>query len=433
MITLDNINQMINNGTLCPYAFNTYELGPQGRQRFCCVWKEQALVDDDGNQLNVNNSVIQDAWNSTQLNQIRQDMLDGKQIQGCERCYHEEQTSSASLRLQESHRILEIPEDTSFFINTINEFVDTGKVEHIRRMDLRLASLCNLACVMCTPDISTTSAREAKKILQKDYSFEEFTNYDPIFESEVDFGLDENYIHDVQDNIHYVNKIFFIGGEPSVMRSIPALLQYCIDQDIAKNIEVQFSINVTNLAQRSIELLSHFKSVQITLSIDGVGKVNEYIRYPSKWDKIMSNLEMLMKLPQPFWFSTAPVPMVYNVLHWYDLMKFWDDINKNLMVGRQIYVGPCDLVDPPFLKFQNLPQELRPLAIDRLKQCFDLEMYNTNDTILEKTKYMISELENDTFDEFRYEQLISYSKILDNHRNLSINECIPELAEVLYS
>ena len=433
MITLDNIKQMVANGTLCPYAFNTYELGPQGRQRFCCVWKEQALLDEDGNQLTVNNSTIQDAWDSTQLNQIRADMLDSKQVKGCERCYHEEQSSSASLRLQESHRILEVPEDTAYFVDTINEFTNTGKVKHIRRMDLRLASLCNIACVMCTPDISTTSAREAKKILDKDQRFAEFTNYKPIFENEVDFGLDQKYMQDVQDNIHHVNKIFFIGGEPSVMRSIPILLQYCIDQDIAKNIEVQFSINVTNLAQRSVELLSHFKSVQLTLSIDGVGKVNEYIRYPSKWDKIMANLEILMDLPEPFWFSTAPVPMIYNVLHWHELMQFWDSINKNLMIGRQIYVGPCDLVDPPFLKFQNLTPALRPLAIERLKQCFDLEMYNTNDTISEKTKYMISELENNTFNEDYYNQMVQYSQILDKHRNLNMHECIPELTDILYS
>ena len=99
--TPDQLKTMINNGTLCSVPFRTYELKQGGNHGFCCKWMEPGL--HNGEQLlNVANSTITDAWNGTEMNSIRQAMLDGKQVKSCYVCYQEEKNSDASLRLQES-------------------------------------------------------------------------------------------------------------------------------------------------------------------------------------------------------------------------------------------------------------------------------------------------------------------------------------------
>ena len=419
------IKHMIDQGTLCAYPFRTFELGPYGRYRFCCKWDQLGMNKEGSNQyLGVTNGKIQEGWNHKELNSIRKDMLEGKKISACWQCYNEEKSSNASLRKQESHWWAEqYPDD---FSSAIHEFETTGRIDKPWQMDLRLSTLCNLMCRMCTPDISTNLAKETGKIIKLNSDFKTVTTYDPEYEKEIDFGLNQNFMQDLQNNMKGVRKLFFLGGEPSIMRSIPILLQYCIDQNIAKDIEVQFSTNLTNPATNCIEKLKHFKSVQLTFSIDGFEKVNDYIRYPSKWDIVKKNLKLMLKLPKPFFFVTSPVPQVYNIMNWYDLMQFWNTVN----VWNDVLVAPCHLEDPGFLKIANLPESLKPLAIDRLKKCFTIDICRKNEIVYEKIKFMITELEKPMHKHYS-KKLELYTHSVDAYRKMDIKDYIPDLANGL--
>lgn len=426
MKSKSDIKKMIEQGTLCAYPFRTFELGPHGRYRFCCKWDQLGMNKQGSNQyVSVSNGKIQEGWNHPELNAIRRDMLEGKKVSGCWQCYNEEKSSDASLRQQESHWWADqYPED---FASAINEFETTGRIDKPWQMDLRLSTLCNLMCRMCTPDISTNLAKETGKIIKVNSDFSTVTTYEPEYEKEIDFGLNKKFMEDLQNNMQGVRKLFFLGGEPSVMRSIPILLQYCIDKDIAKNIEVQFSTNLTNPANKCIEKLSHFKSVQLTFSIDGFEKVNDYIRYPSKWDVVKKNLKTMLKLPKPFHFVTSPVPQVYNILNWYELMEFWQTVN----VWNDVLVAPCHLEDPGFLKINNLPEALRPMAIDRLEKCFKLDICRNDQIIKEKIKFMITELEKKPMGKTYQSRLQLYTHSVDSHRDMNIKDYIPDLANGL--
>lgn len=426
MKSKSDIKKMIENGTLCAYPFRTFELGPHGRYRFCCKWDQLGMNKQGSNQyVGVTNGEIQEGWNHPELNAIRKDMLEGKKVSGCWQCYNEEKSSNASLRQQESNWWAEqYPED---FASKINEFETTGRIDKPWQMDLRLSTLCNLMCRMCTPDISTNLAKETGKIIKVNSDFASVTTYDPEYEREIDFGLNQDFMMDLQSNMQGVKKLFFLGGEPSIMRSIPILLQHCIDQNLAKDIEVQFSTNLTNPATNCIEKLKHFKSVQMTFSIDGFEGVNDYIRYPSKWDVVKKNLKIMLKLPKPFFFVTSPVPQVYNIMNWYELMNFWNTVN----VWNDVLVAPCHLEDPGFLKINNLPESLRPQAIDRLKKCFTIDICRKNEIVYEKIKFMISELEKPQMNKAFKDRLELYTHSVDSYRNMNIKDYIPDLANGL--
>lgn len=414
--TLDQLKTMINNGTLCSVPFRTYELKQGGNHGFCCKWMEPGL--HDGEQLlNVANSTITDAWNGTEMNSIRQAMLDGKQVKSCYVCYQEEKNSNASLRLQESAGWLDWEPEK--FVDAVNQYTHTGTVTP-SKMDLRFSTLCNSMCRMCTPNVSTNLARETQKIIEKTPEFANVViEYDPAYTKEVDYGLNQSFMQDLQKNLHGVNKLFFLGGETTLMKSIPPLLQYCIDENIAQNIDVQYSMNLTNTAPDAIELLGHFRNVQLVFSIDAYGQLNDYIRYPSHWNVVEQNLQKLLQLPNPFWFVTSPVPMVYNILNWHELVEFWKDY-------PQVHVNPCDLENPNYLKINNLPQELADSALRSLARSMRSA---SSELMMEKLKYMMYELRDNPIQQYSQLKLYTYSQ--DLHRNMFLKDYVPELAEAL--
>ena len=414
--TPDQLKTMINNGTLCSVPFRTYELKQGGNHGFCCKWMEPGL--HNGEQLlNVANSTITDAWNGTEMNSIRQAMLDGKQVKSCYVCYQEEKNSDASLRLQESSGWLDWEPEK--FVDAVNQYTHTGTVTP-SKMDLRFSTLCNSMCRMCTPNVSTNLARETQKIIEKTPEFADVViEYDPAYTKEVDYGLNQSFMQDLQKNLHGVNKLFFLGGETTLMKSIPPLLQYCIDENIAQNIDVQYSMNLTNTAPDAIELLGHFRNVQLVFSIDAYGQLNDYIRYPSHWNVVEKNLQKLLQLPNPFWFVTSPVPMVYNILNWHELVEFWKDY-------PQVHVNPCDLENPNYLKINNLPQELADSALRSLTRSM---RSTSSELMMEKLKYMMYELRDNPIQQYSQLKLYTYSQ--DLHRNMFLKDYVPELAEVL--
>ena len=414
--TSDQLKTMINNGTLCSVPFRTYELKQGGNHGFCCKWMEPGL--HNGEQLlNVANSTITDAWNGTEMNSIRQAMLDGKQVKSCYVCYQEEKNSNASLRLQESSGWLDWEPEK--FVDAVNQYTHTGTVTP-SKMDLRFSTLCNSMCRMCTPNVSTNLARETQKIIEKTPEFADVViEYDPAYTKDVDYGLNQSFMQDLQKNLHGVNKLFFLGGETTLMKSIPPLLQYCIDENIAQNIDVQYSMNLTNTAPDAIELLGHFRNVQLVFSIDAYGQLNDYIRYPSHWNVVEKNLQKLLQLPNPFWFVTSPVPMVYNILNWHELVEFWKDY-------PQVHVNPCDLENPNYLKINNLPQELADSALRSLARSM---RSTSSELMMEKLKYMMYELRDNPIQQYSQLKLYTYSQ--DLHRNMFLKDYVPELAEVL--
>ena len=421
--TSEQLKTMVNDGTLCSVPFRTYELKQGGKHGFCCKWMAPGLT-QNGKLLDVSNSTIADAWNGDEMHSIRQAMLEGKQVSACYPCYQEEKSSSASLRLQESNGWLDWLPDQ--FTKAVNEHIETGKVNDITKMDLRFSTLCNSMCRMCTPDISTNLARETTKIIAKDPGFKNVIfNYSPEWEKETDYGLDSTFMADLQTHLQGVNKLFFLGGETTIIKSVTTLLQSCVDQGIAGNIDVQYSMNCTNTAPHHIELLGQFRSVQLTLSIDAYGGLNDYIRYPSHWSTIEKNVEELVKLPKPFWIVTSPVPMVYNMLHWHELMRFWSDVNENYAVD----VFPCHLETPSYMKPNNLPHILLPLALKSLHDSLKMPICQNNEVAVERIKHLLYEITTNPIIE--HTQLKRHTDAQDLHRNMFLKDYVPDLAEAL--
>ena len=70
-------------------------------------------------------------------------------------------------------------------------------------------------------------------------------------------------------------------------------LKKCVERNVAKKIKLKYTSNITYFPDTVWELWKHFKSVLVRASVDGFGKVNDFIRFPSLWDSIDKNIKKI--------------------------------------------------------------------------------------------------------------------------------------------
>ena len=83
----------------------------------------------------------------------------------------------------------------------------------------------------------------------------------------------------------------FTGGEPFMIKDHFKILMHCVEKGYAKNIDIHYNTNGTQLPPQEIfDLWSCFKHVEVAFSIDDVGEPFEYQRHPAKWREVNQNL-----------------------------------------------------------------------------------------------------------------------------------------------
>ena len=130
-----------------------------GSTQLCCVA-------EDVSGINLNQQNIQDYWNSDYLKQVRINMLKGKKISACRRCYEEESNGYRSHRLIENkawHDKLGF----EFIDNLVQQTLENGVLNsEVLALDLRLGNTCNLQCIMCQPRESSKWVASSEKLLE---------------------------------------------------------------------------------------------------------------------------------------------------------------------------------------------------------------------------------------------------------------------------
>ena len=139
-----------------------------------------------------------------------------------------------------------------------------------------VGNVCNLYCVTCNPTVSTSWLKKYQNI-----------NPNELFKGTV---ITDIKISDVQD-IDKLKHVEFIGGETLKSAS---LWEYLATMDKKKSFSLQTNGTV-ELTNQQIELIKSFENFNICFSLDGYGKIFEYMRQPAKWDKVYENIKKYIK------------------------------------------------------------------------------------------------------------------------------------------
>jgi len=238
---------------------------------------------------------------------IQQEMLDGQRPTACQKCWTlEDQGRTSDRQLKNSAYDYYANID----IDLVKKSVVAGKTVP-RIIKLYTSNVCNSTCVTCS---ATHSSAWATLTKQKTYQF--------IKPSIID-SLDYKEI--VMLN--------FVGGEPLYERKNFEILEKLI---AVNNTSCQIVITTNGsvqLTQHQKDILTQFKHIDMNLSIDGVGPVFEYLRYPLKWSDLLdnigfyrranmsisvsytiSNLNVLYYRETVDWFNNNQLPFNHNVV-----------------------------------------------------------------------------------------------------------------------
>jgi len=293
-------------------------------------------------------SIINHPW----YNDLRLKMLNGEKSSACKYCYDAEDHGAQSLRTSKNEML-----DQMITMDEINNMTNPDgslKDFKMRYWDIRFSNICNLSCRMCGPAYSHTSAKEEEIKFNGSYvkKAHDDDNFDEILKK---YGpLDELY------------DIYLAGGEVLFQPEHWQLLEHLIK--IGKtDVMIMYNTNLTKLDYDNYKLLdyiSKFKDVTFTVSVDGTGDLLEYIRWGSRWETIVDNLNQVQQLPNVN-LRFNHVVMFYNVLALSDTLEFLFD-QGYIEHGYQI---DLTIANEPVNHVAALPLDLKPQAEQRIKNC----------------------------------------------------------------
>lgn len=256
----------------------------------------------------------------------------------------------------------------------------------LSHLDLRFGNSCNLSCIMCFPGSSSSLHYEHETLLSKGIEspwgtqrFQVYNWYDD------DFG---NRFANLDD----LREVYLTGGEPMMVKHLDKFLE-----KLDSSVELRFNTNGTIINPKVYEQLKRFKSVNMCLSIDGVGKVNDYIRWGSDWTTIENNILRLRELPN-IDLSIGPTIQIMNALY-YDELAEWAQNNKFKVYDNM-------LMYPLYLNLKNADDKIKELT-PKFKNWHYEEASPS-----EKLNF------------------IKYTKTLDTARGCNIKDYLPTVANI---
>lgn len=269
---------------ICALPFIHLASHPNGVVSLCCqseMKKELGFAKTNGKVLFLGKNTLEEIRNSDSFKQVRLDMVNGIEPAACHRCYETERYGGMSKRLYENENYRWQDRDA-----VIDGY---GNVHSpLQFIELRLGNTCNLACVTCN-GISSSKWIRDEKILTKNIEwFKRFeTKQNKWYES-------ESFYENLAEISSHVSKIYINGGEPLLVKEHKVLLRKLIVLGVAKNVNLEYSINCTIQDSEFIELWKEFNYVVIQVSIDAVGGLNDWIRYGSSFESVKETLEWLI-------------------------------------------------------------------------------------------------------------------------------------------
>jgi len=424
--------------TFCPYPWIHIMTQPSSTINFCCVANGQ-IKKDDGSILMLNKGDdISTVWNNNHYRKIRKQMIEGERVDGCQPCYELEDLGIPSYRENYIQDWMGFHREADNIKQIVDKSIDNNYVveESPQYLDFRLGTLCNLRCRMCQSQNSSAIYKELKDeelyteeerdFIVKTSHWNDFSDYtQPWFD-------DPGFLSTVETWLPSVNRLYFTGGEPTIIQRVYWILEKCVELGINENIDLVFNSNMTNIQPRFLDLIAKFKSVLMCLSVDGYNTTNEYIRSGSNWSIVDKHIRDYATSEVVGNLLFSPVVQIYNILDITDLIDYAELIQKE--TGRRIDISFLLNNYPKCLDIRNLPQNIRDVAIENLETWSATSTYFAEDERNKQTVLGLIKALKENYNEDSEEQMQifkEYTQLLDSKRDQSLKESLPELWELL--
>lgn len=301
----------------CTAPFNGLTINEAGYVRTCCSGKI--------NIGNLNYDSIDDIQSSPILDHIRYAMVNNNSHENCTDCEQlERDTGVASLR---QHYLKFYPKHSHDYFQ-------------LKNIDVRWNNSCNLGCLYCDPQFSSTWADRLK-----------VANAGPVK------NYQDDLLNFILRHVDEVDEITLVGGEPMLMKQNYELIAKLPDYSRISVI-TNLSYDLPRLPCTPRLLDRPRENTNWNISCENIGQQFEYVRSGAGWDQVESNLKFLVQ----HWPENISVNMVYSMFSAFDLV---DTMQKFYQLGIkkfnfQTYYGP------PAIDVFKMPRAIQALAKQQL-------------------------------------------------------------------
>lgn len=369
----------------CSIPFNSIHIDMTNRAMPCCAFQPKSKMNLDNYQ------------NNEELFEVKNRFLQGSFPEQCKSCEINEKLNNASFRM-------------------LNDFFDSDQQEirkignsysKIKNVSVVTSNICNLKCLPCVMGCSHVRMEELKKI-----------NLYPNIKGKA-VVINEASKKEVNEILKFksIEQLTLLGGEPFVDGITFDIIDALIDADLAKNIRLDINTNLTMVTSEKLEKIkNNFREVFIKGSVDGVGEVNNYLRYPSNWNQIVNATKLIKEHRCEFVITTAMSNLA--LLRYYELLQ-WSFENNVIDMFQSVVMNVPELLPT------NLPVEIKQdLLVKYLDIKNKLKIHDRTSMVLDSC-ISICQSENS----HSINKTIEYLKKHDDYRKTDYSKVWPELKQ----
>jgi len=322
-----NSKEYLTNRAFCPVPWTSIMYNFDGSVKNCI--RSAAPIG------NINNNSIEEILG--QDHQIKADMQTGQKFARCNPCYD----------LETDKNNFNIISDRVFYLKELrdvdNTLYDTMNFA-LHTVDIRWSNLCNFACVYCGPEFSSKWASEQNIVINtpEDVKRQEFKQY--IF-----------------DHAAQLKHVYLAGGEPLLMKENLEFLELL--KQVNPDVNLRINTNLSHVDTHIFDLISEFKNVHWTVSVESMDQEFEYIRYGGSWQDFLDNLYTIKQFNHKISFN-----MLHFLLNHVSIFGCVDFLKSQGFHNNSFIIGA--LTGPEYLNVRHLPQNVlnsvKKILIDRL-------------------------------------------------------------------
>ena len=429
--------------TFCSSPWFHFRINPDGTYN-TCRWSSHVRQEHSLHT----HSLLQ-FHNSDVMKTTRKDLLEGKKLDQCSDCYYQETFGKVNGRQKQllksaisKYNFFETLRSSPHYSHFKYSNENTG-LTTLNPVDLQidLGNTCNSSCIMCNPFYSSQLQTKWKLLHKIEPSLFQQNNFTTSWTK--DKNLVEKFI-DYLCEIPNVKYLHFLGGETLFQEAFYKISEALIDKGLSKNIILGTTTNGTIFSDRLASIVKNYKEFHLGISIESVTPLNNYIRFPSNIDNVLSNINQFIHLRKQNSNLHLSLRITPNVFSIFEIDKLFVYMIENALVAESCNI----LSDPKQLRIELLPENLRDIIIQKLQTLIDYyelessQVVNTrrNDLIpnvianivLEYYNFMCQYKVPDDAEQSRLD-LVKFIKTYESIHNNSILDNLPEYENFLRS
>jgi hypothetical protein len=260
----------------------------------CCASREPAqnfkqYIDTDSGSGKYIPITLDDHWNGEHMKSVRRRMMAGETLPECEVC-NDKLLNTSVYRDYFGHlfghkysQVVETTDDTGY---TTMKPVS---------WDYRFSNLCNFKCRMCGDMLSSSWESEQRQHSMINWHDPKNNWMQPEVKKQIE-GFQESQVEaEFAQAVaeHRVEEVYWVGGEPLMYEQHWKYMKQIIDLGDGPNVYARYNTNLSRVSYRGVNLyrdiLSGLRDWQICASLDGTGKIGEYIRSGLDYNSWLEN------------------------------------------------------------------------------------------------------------------------------------------------